>query len=548
MYLLRTNNHGRMKIFLFFFFLLVSALTTALGANDDIRGKVSAQSHLSGDLEIDPDAGVGGVPFGVSENDFVKAHGKPAGYVHLNTNTTLLVYGKDCGLIFRGGKLTGVRIANSILDWKLTSQYQDGTCRQLNWKLSNGIRMEMNLAEIRGLLGDKLIAQAGSLYRHSFATTNARVELEFSHWEQEGTGEEAYKLYGIYIEHGARGSGTGRVMIVNSRGAIPYFSSNPAILSAVDAVNRMAREMRRLKIDPDDAIYDAKLGTSEEKFIKIYGPPDGYVQLSHTDTAMLYGQSHGFVFRDGKLAGVRITRNILEWTLATQAEDTSPFLNREWNLDNGIQPEMNAGEVRKILGDKLKSSGDHYHRNYVTAKSRVELDFSHYSNEGEGENAYKIYGIHISPVSADKPKDQWSRTPSFFDRESDATKSIAVTTDKVLRVEATDGAVALIQFFGFTMDSEKGEDTTTYRWRFKASPSSPILGGTNTTVYRYTRKQTGANTYQLAAKDGDDAKRIKVGTFRLDWSYGYTNRGFIYLNRATDKGSVVERTGFETGP
>ena len=40
------------------------------------------------------------------------------------------------------------------------------------------------------------------------------------------------------------------------------------------------------------------------------------MRLNGAETAMLYGKSHAFIFESGKLAGLRISANILGWKLS----------------------------------------------------------------------------------------------------------------------------------------------------------------------------------------------------------------------------------------
>ncbi len=151
---------------------------------------------------------------------------------------------------------------------------------------------------------------------------------------------------------------------------------------------------RGLEIDPDAHIYGVPFGASEDDFIKAHGKPDGYMRLNHEHTALLYGRSHAFVFEDGKLMAVRITSQILDWKLANELQDWSPFDNRDWRLSSGVFMGMNLKEIRNKLGDKLAKSelGHHYYR---TAKARVELDFAQYRDRGDGDEAYTLHGIYV---------------------------------------------------------------------------------------------------------------------------------------------------------
>ena len=150
------------------------------------------------------------------------------------------------------------------------------------------------------------------------------------------------------------------------------------------------------QINPDKDIYGIPFGTSEDEFIKAYGKPTGYVRLDGQDTAMLYGNSHAFIFEAGKLVGVRITHNLLDWKLMQGAAKRGMFSLNEprWSLNNGIRQEMNRREVKEILSGKLRNESP-FQFYYLTEKARVDLDFSHYTQEGEADEAYRVHGILV---------------------------------------------------------------------------------------------------------------------------------------------------------
>jgi hypothetical protein len=169
------------------------------------------------------------------------------------------------------------------------------------------------------------------------------------------------------------------------------------------------------QINPDKDIYGIPFGTSEDEFIKAYGKPTGYVRLEGQDTAMLYGTTHA-----GKLVGVRITHNLLDWKLMQGTAQRGLFNEPRWSLNNGIRQEMNRREVKEILSGKLRNES-HFQFYYLTEKARVDLDFSHYTQEGEADEAYRVHGIL---VRQGPPKDDSlsgvPTTPGLKTRAKDA--------------------------------------------------------------------------------------------------------------------------------
>lgn len=164
-------------------------------------------------------------------------------------------------------------------------------------------------------------------------------------------------------------------------------------------------------IDPDKSIYGAEWGISEDDFITKFGRPIGYIRLNGTETVMLYGKEHAFTFTASKLSGVRITRTVFDWHLTQTVLTRTPFDDIRWQLSNGVRKDMNLAEVKKILGDRLKSD-DHYQRYFKTDKARVEIEFSRFTGDGEKDEAHKVYGVYIQQASSGAaPKAAVSATP-----------------------------------------------------------------------------------------------------------------------------------------
>lgn len=178
----------------------------AYGA-DDFRSKVmDAPGGKRLSAQIDPDKSIYGIPFGTTEEDFIAKHGKPMGYLRLNGTETAMLYGRSHAFTFESGKLVGIRIRQSILDWKLASNIAVLSPFDGNWRLSNGIENEMRLTDVKKILGNKLSREDFS--RHYYLTDKARVELDFTYSMDMGDksdkgdkfdNDDGYRVSGIFV-------------------------------------------------------------------------------------------------------------------------------------------------------------------------------------------------------------------------------------------------------------------------------------------------------------------------------------------------------------
>jgi hypothetical protein len=158
---------------------------------------------------------------------------------------------------------------------------------------------------------------------------------------------------------------------------------------AVPALRQTISEL----IDPDTHIYGVPYGTAEDQFIAKYGKPTGYLRLTATESAMCYGQNTAFLFKAGKLSGIRITIRIFDWQLAESIAPSPIFDTIKWRLPNGICSDMTLAEVKRILGDSLRR--EHYLWSYDTTHAHVDLQFAHAVDQGEKDEAYRVDGLLI---------------------------------------------------------------------------------------------------------------------------------------------------------
>lgn len=152
-------------------------------------------------------------------------------------------------------------------------------------------------------------------------------------------------------------------------------------------------------IDPEKSVYGAQWGCTEDEFISKFGNPTGYIRLSDSETVMIYGKGQAFIFTSAKLSGVRITYSVFDLNLSQALQTRTPFDNIGWQLSNGVRKDMNLAEVKKILGENLKSlrTQSYY---YISNKTRIDFDFAYFPREGDKDEAYKIHGLYIRPATS----------------------------------------------------------------------------------------------------------------------------------------------------
>jgi len=422
---------------------------------EDIRSKVARLSAPSWHAyQIDPDESFYGVPFGASEEDFMKIHGKPDGYIRLGAGRAAMIYGRVQAVVFENGKLVGIRISNQIVDWKLANEGQGWSASDNpDWRLNNGIIMGMSRKEVRKLLGDRLLED--ELHNDYYLTTKARVELDFAQFSGRGTGDEAYELIGIYVRHGAFGG--------NGKGLGGFGGRLP--------------------------------GGGNESFGGI-GP------MLHQDDA------------SGELRIIGITAG-------------SP----------SAKAGLKIGQIIRSI-DRTPTQG-------ISLKAAVE--------SLRGELGTKVRVELFDPSTEQSIVVELTREQIVTTGNTHASgePSTIVTTDQTLWLEATNGARAVIQFLGFTsggVGTGELESTATYRWRFKASPAAAVQAGTNTAVDRYTSTLTGSSRYLITPINNREEAKVKAGEISVDWSYGYTNKGYIRVNGTKLTSQVREQGEFEVGP
>ena len=150
-------------------------------------------------------------------------------------------------------------------------------------------------------------------------------------------------------------------------------------------------------LDPDGKVHGVSFGATAAQVREAFGPPTGSLQISESREALLYGKSHAFVFRKGRLVELHITDHLLDWELTPSMEDHPLFNADRWVLKPGIKNDMNFGEVARLL--KKPNARPDYRLNYETEKAVVELNFSGRSDMRGKAEAYELSGVRIKSLA-----------------------------------------------------------------------------------------------------------------------------------------------------
>ena len=167
---------------------------------------------------------------------------------------------------------------------------------------------------------------------------------------------------------------------------------------AGDAINLEPRydpakfSARERLVDPDGSIYGVKFGASEKQLLEAFGTPNGVIVISEAKKAFLYGRSHLFILRNGRLRELRVGDHILNWGLSQQM-DGNPFFDRgDWQLVPGIRNNMSFEEVQKIIN--RPNAVPSYSFSYDTKQASVTLNFAGHSRSS-GAESFRLHSFSI---------------------------------------------------------------------------------------------------------------------------------------------------------
>ncbi len=177
-------------------------------------------------------------------------------------------------------------------------------------------------------------------------------------------------------------------------------------LVAQDAVNeaeKVADQKLTNTIEPGKHIFGHPFGITEKDFIEIEGHPLGYMGLENKRTILIYGNSHGFIFTDGKLTGLRITRPILDWRFFQEVPQTYKRDPSDWVITNGVHANMSQPKLIELFKNKLHFYNNKFFTKIVVGGCEIELNFfQHHQGGGTPEERMQIGGIYLNQLPEKK--------------------------------------------------------------------------------------------------------------------------------------------------
>lgn len=277
------------------------------------------------DMTIVPGKSIFGCPVGCSKDDVILKLGKPLGESESGNGKSSLIYGQDCIILFVNNKLSGIKVSRNFFGLSFfIEDFAFG--KNAKWMLSNGITQEMNLSEVKKILGDKFIRNA----RDEFAPI-------------------------VYNENGSQ------ITLNIQRKENPKSLADYSVCGL--SIDNSVQKNLDLIIDPSKSIFGCELGSSSEKVISILGKPSGKFDLGNGTKVLFYekyADDCALLFWNDSLVGIDVS-----------------FYNGDndiqaYRLKNGLRPGMTVDQAKAILGVKVPESlGNQF--SYTDGRSRVSF-------------------------------------------------------------------------------------------------------------------------------------------------------------------------------
>jgi hypothetical protein len=127
---------------------------------------------------------------------------------------------------------------------------------------------------------------------------------------------------------------------------------------------------------------------------------------------------------------------------------------------------------------------------------------------------------------------------------NESSKHLTVSTNDVVLIKTTSGAVAVIQFTSFSAFTNSGPLTASYRWRFRLTPSQAISSGTGEVRESYDRTPSADGKGYDVSPKVDNNTKVKAGDIKIEWSYGTESSGYLYYYASRAEIKILDSEAF----
>lgn len=149
-------------------------------------------------------------------------------------------------------------------------------------------------------------------------------------------------------------------------------------------------------VDPKGTIFGVPFGASGDEVLQQFGEPNGRLRLDERRTAFLYDRSFLFLFYEGKLDALRVSRYVINWETANWIQPRPPFSSDEWSLSNGIRSGMTLQQVADLLQIPVPENNK-YRLVWSTDRTTLDMNFTYRSDRSEADPAsYTLNGFLLT--------------------------------------------------------------------------------------------------------------------------------------------------------
>lgn len=137
------------------------------------------------------------------------------------------------------------------------------------------------------------------------------------------------------------------------------------------------------------SIFGISKNATENQVIKLKSKPDGYIRINSELSGMIYGNNIMFLFKNGKLKGVRTTHGIIDWRIGNMINlRGTPEIN--WTISNGISNTIPIEKLKELY--KTSVVAQEWQLYFEDENVKIDFDISR-STDMKGVETQSISGM-----------------------------------------------------------------------------------------------------------------------------------------------------------